>query len=283
MSEKGAIMSYRLLIFFIAQLFINVAYAIETTRNIPYTYDGQQTLDLFVPEEIGGQEIPRPAAIVMHSGGWVQGDRYNVENIAVWFANQGFVVINVDYALAPENKWPAQFSDVIQGVWWIKQNAVRYNINPDKVLAVGASSGGYLAAMLGQVSVSNVSNLVDSKVHGIVSFSGAWNLLEATTAEQVYYVSLVLPIDTPQARLLASPVFLINSHSPPVLIFHGTDDKLVPFQQSKYACQVYESKGLNHCFLVPLEGYTHSSEITDLGTVLIIDSLHEFLGWWLAR
>lgn len=274
-------MSFKLLFCVIALLFVNVVYAIQITRDIPYTYDGRQTLDLFVPEDTGGLEtIPRPAAIVIHSGGWSSGSRDEMEYIAVWFADQGFVVINVSYALAPENKWPAQIVDVIQGVWWLKENAGRYNINPNKILAVGASAGGHLAAMLGQSSVSNLGAEVDSEVHGIVSFSGPWNIPEGTTNIQTNFISLLLPIDTPEARYLISPLYRISRHSPPVLIFHGTDDELVPFQQSKYACEVYASKGLDYCFLVPLEGNTHFSAID---TAIIFNSIREFLDGWLTQ
>jgi len=269
------------LLFAIALLFVNVVYAIQITRDIPYTYDGRQTLDLFMPVDTGILETtPRPAAIVIHAGGWSFGSCDDMEYIAEWFAHQGFVVINVNYALAPENKWPAQIADVMQGVWWLKKNAVRYNINPNKVLAVGASAGGHLAAMLGQSSVSNLIAGVDSEVQGVVSFSGAWNLLEATTEEQIHYISLLLENDTPEARYLGSPVYQISRYSPPVLIFHGTDDELVPFQQSKDACEVYASKGLGHCFLVPLEGHTHSSEVDP---EFFFISIREFLDWWLIQ
>ena len=277
-------MVFKLLFCFIMLLFVNVVYATQVTRDISYTYDGRQTLDLFVPEDAKFSEAAaRPAVIVMHGGGWVSGDRYDMEYIAEWFVDQGFVVINVGYCLAPYYKWPEQFADVVQGVWWLKENAERYNINPNKILAVGASAGAYLAAMLGQSSVSDLDAEVDSEVHGIVSFSGPWNLLDARTEEQVYYISLLLPIDTPEARYLASPLFLISRHSPPVLIFHGTDDELVPFQQSKDVCKVYASKGLDYCALVPLEGYTHSSGVIDMNNGLIVDSLRKALSWWLTQ
>ncbi len=272
-------MNLKLLFCIISLLFVDKVYAIQIIRDIPYTYDAKQTLDLFIPDDIEAQEsFPHPAAIVMHAGGWVGGERSGIEYMAEWFAQQGFVVINVDYALAPENKWPAQFADVIQGVWWLKKNAALYNINLNKVLAFGASAGGHLAAMLGQTSVSNLNAGIDSEIHGIVSFSGAWNLLGATTEDQLYYISQVLAVDTPEARYLASPVYLISRYSPPVLIFHGTDDELIPFQQSKYACEVYVSKGLDHCFLIPLEGCTHSWEVDP---EIYFNSIREFLDWWL--
>ena len=276
-------MGLKLLAFVFTLLFVNGAYALDITRDIPYTYDGQQTLDLFMPVQTSVPVSPRPAAIVIHGGGWMSGERSEIEYIAEWFAEQGFVVINVDYVLATptENKWPAQFVDVVQGVWWLKENAVRYNINPDKILAVGASAGGHLAAMLGLRSVNKRSNDIDSEVHGIVSIAGPWDLLPATTEEQIYYVNMLLPDDTPEARYMASPRYLISRHSPPVLIFHGTDDELVPFQQSKYACEVYASKGLKHCFLIPLEGYTHSSELLDPAILSI--SIREFVNWWLTQ
>ncbi|OQK15094.1 hypothetical protein AU255_19125 [Methyloprofundus sedimenti] len=274
-------MSCKVWPFFFILLFVNGVYAIDITRNIPYTYAGQQTLDLFMPDETGiPEDMLRPAAIVIHAGGWSNGDSTDIESMAAWFANEGFVVINVNYALAPENKWPAQFADVIQGVWWLKKNAVRYNINPDKILAVGASAGGHLAAMLGQSSVNNLNAGIDSEIHGVVSFSGAWNLLEAVTEDQIFYISQMLAVDTPEARYLASPVYLINRHSPPVLIFHGTEDTLVPFQQSIYACEVYATKGLDYCFLVPLEGHTHFSVVEP---AIFVNAIRVFLNWWLAQ
>ena len=277
-------MSLKLLSFVFILLFINESYAIQVTRNIPYTRDAQQVLDLFMPVD-SGETItqPRPAAIVMHSGGFVMGERSEVEYIAEWFAEMGVVVINVDYALATQtgNKWPAQMADVIQGVWWLKENAVRYNINPNKILAVGASAGGYLAAMLGQTSISSVTSGVDSEVHGVVSFSAPWDLLAATTDEQLHYIRHLLPNVTPEDLYLASPRYWITRHSPPVLIFRGTGDELVPIQQSKNACKTYVSKGLNFCYLVPLEGHTHSTELVDYA--MTIGLIENFLNWWLTQ
>ncbi|NOR80997.1 MAG: alpha/beta hydrolase fold domain-containing protein [Methyloprofundus sp.] len=276
-------MKLKWLSFVFILLFINEAYAIQVTRNIPYTRDDQRSLDLFLPVDTGRAVSPRPAAIVMHSGGFVRGDRSEVEYIAEWFAEMGVVVINVDYTLAiqTENKWPAQMADVIQGVWWLKENATRYNINPNKILAVGASAGGYLAAMLGQTSVSNVTSGVDSEVHGVISFSAPWDLLAATTDEQLYYIHQLLPNVTPEALYLASPRYLITRHSPPVLIFHGTDDELVPIQQSKNACKAYVSKGLNSCYLVPLEGYRHSTDL--MGSAMVTGVIEKFLNWWMTQ
>ena len=129
--------------------------------------------------------------------------------------------------------------------------------------------------MLGQTSVSNVASGVDSEVHGVVSFSAPWDLLAATSDEQLYYIYQLFPKVTPEALYLASPRYLITRHSPPVLIFHGTDDELVPIQQSKNACKAYVSKGLNSCYLVPLEGHTHSTSL--VGSAMTIGLIEKFL------
>ncbi|NOQ63652.1 MAG: alpha/beta hydrolase fold domain-containing protein [Methyloprofundus sp.] len=255
-------------------------YAVQVTRDITYTHTGQK-MDLLLPERTE-LDPPRAAAIVMHSGGWVSGERSEMAFIAQWFAEQGLVVINVDYTLATsaEKKWPAQLADVIQGVWWLKENATEYHINPDKILAVGASAGGYLAAMLGQTSVSNFQSGVDSEVHGLVCYSAPWDLLNANSAEQRYYTSLLLSSSTAEALYLASPLYQITRHSPPVLIFHGTEDVLVPFQQSDAACHAYLSKGLESCSLQPLAGCTHFLERSDIEASF--DSIRLFLNSWLA-
>lgn len=278
-NTSGALKGGYFLLFFMF-LISSTATASQVIRNIPYTHDGKQFLDLFLPWDAGIDEIiSHPAAIIMHAGGWSSGNREEVEYIAAWFAKQGFVVINVDYSLAPNNKWPVQLFDVIEGVWWLKKNAVRYNINPNKILAVGASAGGHLAAMLGQNSVTSPTLGVDSEVHGIISFSGPWNLLAATTEVQNKIIKQFLPLDTIVARTMASPLYHINRHSPPVLLFHGTKDKLVPFRQAQQACNAYAFKKLQYCFLVPLEGQDH---FVLLNKTIIDNSLHAFLTWWFS-
>ncbi|TXL19025.1 hypothetical protein BMR03_15555, partial [Methylococcaceae bacterium HT2] len=268
-------------LYLILSLFISEACAIQITYDIPYTFDGRESLDLFIPEDRDGSETkPLPAAVIMHGGGLVSGDRSDTEDLAVWFANNGFVVINVSYSLAPAAKWPDQISDVTQGVWWLKNNAVRYNINPNKILAVGGSAGGYLAAMLGHYLVNTADGKLDSQVHGIISFSGPWDLTGKTNDEGRYYVSSFIDPYTLENIYSASPLYRINKYSPPVLMFHGTEDLLVPFKQSQDVCKFYQLKGVenDYCTIVALEGEGHSisENFLDNGELL------KFVTWWIA-
>ena len=59
-----------------------------------------------------------------------------------------FAIASVNYRLSNEEIWPAQIFDCRAAVRWIRKNAGKYNLNPDKIVAWGASAGGHLSAML---------------------------------------------------------------------------------------------------------------------------------------
>lgn len=229
---------------------------VEVVRDVVYDYAQLRQLDVFLPA--GTDEAARPAALLFHGGGWHRGRRQNVEFIARWLAeHQNMVAITVDYSLAPEHPWPAQIIDAAQAVWWLKINADKYQVDPKRIIAMGGSAGGHLAAMLGQVEYTDVNSTVNSRVAGIVSFWGPWNLVVADTERQNKVIKNLLADDSYASRADASPVYKINAAAPPALLFHGSEDTLVPFMQSQQACAMYEAKGLTHCTLVELKGVGH--------------------------
>ncbi|MFC8620754.1 alpha/beta hydrolase [Streptomyces anulatus] len=86
---------------------------------------------------------PRPAVILITGGYW-----YTHASWATWaqqFADQGFQVFTMDYRLNFEAAWPAQRDDVASAVKWVRDNAGRYDADPDNVLLVGSSAGGQMA------------------------------------------------------------------------------------------------------------------------------------------
>lgn len=260
--------------------FANAGTLVATTS---YTLNGNVLLDLYVPnEQVGAPEDTEtryPGVVLMHPGGWEHGNRFETSHLASWLSDLGLVVANIDYSLATAstNKWPAQKADAAQAVWWLKNNAEQYHINPDKILAIGISAGGHLAATLAQNPITSTATGVDSQIHGVISLWGPWDLTTATTDYQNMRIRNLLPHDTLEARALASPLFYISKHTPPILMFHGTNDVTVPYSQSERAFARCQEKGLQHCFFVPLEGEYHG---WPSDTSLIQERTIQFVNWW---
>jgi acetyl esterase len=100
------------------------------------------TADVLVPATPG----PHPVLVYLHGGGWVAGSPRTHRKLALRFAEAGYLVVNVDYRLAPEAPFPAPFDDCVFAVRWAAENARRYGGNPARLAVGGDSAGGNLSA-----------------------------------------------------------------------------------------------------------------------------------------
>ena len=98
--------------------------------------------DVAVPRSFG----PHPVVVYLHGGGWVAGSPLSHRKMTMQFAEQGFLTITVDYRLAPENPFPAGFSDCVFAIRWAAENARRFDGDGTRIAVAGDSSGANLAA-----------------------------------------------------------------------------------------------------------------------------------------
>lgn len=219
--------------------------------DIDYAGEGnpRQTLDLYLPENADGGK-PLPLIVFIHGGGWAKGDKRSGAGKLREFVGSGkYAGASLAYRLSDEAQWPAQIHDCKAGIRWLRANAEKYGIDPDKIAVWGTSAGGHLVAMLG---VSHgVEELegdlgehdgVSSEVNCVVNFFGPAELLTMNDHPSVIDH---LAANSPESRLVggelsknpdkaknASPITWVSSDDEPSLIVHGTDDKLVPYMQS---------------------------------------------------
>ena len=100
------------------------------------------TADVLVPDRPG----PHPVLVYLHGGGWVAGSPRTHRKLALRFAEAGYLVVSVDYRLAPEAPFPAPFDDCVFAVRWAAQNASRFGGDPSRLAIGGDSAGGNLSA-----------------------------------------------------------------------------------------------------------------------------------------
>ena len=92
-----------------------------------------------------------PAVIWIHGGGWTSGSHHEFQQ-TIQLAKHGYLVLSVEYRFADEAKWPAQIEDCKLAVRWLRANAAKYQVDPDRIGCWGTSAGGHLAALMGVTS-----------------------------------------------------------------------------------------------------------------------------------
>lgn len=213
----------------------------EVTADIVYTtVEGRELkLDLAQPAD---RSAPRPAIVAIHGGAWRAGDKSDLRNLLVEFAEAGYVAISPEYRFCPEHTFPAQIHDVKAAVRWLRANADTYGVDPDRLGAVGFSAGGHLALLLGLTDVGDdlegavAEDAPASNVQAVVNFFGPTDLL----ADDLPMISIPLrndfiggtPEEKPEATAAASPISHVSKGDAPILVFQGTADPLIPTSQA---------------------------------------------------
>jgi acetyl esterase/lipase len=227
--------------------------SVTVKENVPYaSVNGTELhLDVYVPAGHGA-EI-RPAVLLIHGGGWTSLDKSTMRGMGQFLARSGFVAFSVDYRLlqGTENRWPAQLDDVQRAVRWMRANAAKYGVNPERIGAFGHSAGAQLAALLGMEETRDNSDPTlgkySSRVQAVVDVSGPADLTADHDSEGEGFLANFLGADYsthPEVWRDASPAFHISKGDAAFLIVHGTQDQIVPVSQSQELFEKLQSAGV---------------------------------------
>jgi acetyl esterase/lipase len=240
-------------------------------RNVTFAKAGdtELKLDLAMPND---KEGPFPAIVCIHGGGWVGGDRRQMALTIGVLAARGYVAITPDYRLAPGSRFPASVEDCKAAVRWLRAHAREYKVDPDRIGAMGFSAGGHLACMLGVTSRTDGlegdggNPEVSSRVQAVVSFFGPTDLTRPVFRKDAQANNLVPLLggtlaEQPDAYRRASPIRYVHKNAPPFLFLHGSDDAIVPAEQSQeMAARLREAGGSARVEIVPGEGHGWGGE-----------------------
>jgi acetyl esterase/lipase len=196
-------------------------------------------LDIARPERL---ENPAPCVVFIHGGAWRGGDRKQHVPQILDFAKRGYVAATLQYRLIPTARFPAQVEDVKCAIRYLRANADKHKLDPNKIGAVGFSAGAHLVMLLGvmdkQDGLEGTGGYPDqsSKVNAVVAFFGPTEL----GASDIPAVSVGLVNDfldstkeeNPEVRKTASPITYVDKADAPLLIYQGTKDPLVPHTQA---------------------------------------------------
>ncbi|QUE52628.1 alpha/beta hydrolase [Luteolibacter ambystomatis] len=242
-------------------------------RDITYTpSDWPEALqgDLYRP--VAGE--PAPAVLLLHYGGWTGEDHRNhMAPIARKLAGRGYVVFNITYRKAPRWIYPAQVEDIHQALLWMRVHAKENGIDATRIATYGYSAGAHLASLAGLLK-----HPYDEGIKAVVAGGDPADLTMVESGSMVADFLGGKKERIPRRYIEASPVYQVTKDSPPVFLYHGTMDGLVPPEHIRRFASALERKGISHeiywlkgrghitAFLFP--GGAHDAAIDFLDRVL---------------
>jgi len=206
------------------------------------------------------RDASRPAVVFVHGGGFVVGSPDDYASTIPFFVDRGYVTFNVGYRLfdreTGDNAWPTPLEDVQQAVRWIRAHAAEFNVDPERICAVGHSAGGQLVGLLGTTDdptdddplLSGISSRVDC----VVALAGdadllvpyepdpdpAWDFNILT--EKILGAPLA---ERPDLWKAASPAHNVDQETVPFLVIHDGQDRYTPVQMARNLVDALTASG----------------------------------------
>ncbi|MBQ6322359.1 MAG: alpha/beta hydrolase [Lachnospiraceae bacterium] len=252
--------------------------------DIPYGGSKAQALDIYLPHEGDG---PFPLVVHIHGGGFAFGDKRD-EHMDAYLGGikLGFAVASVEYRLSSEAIFPAAVLDCREAVRFLKENAKLFCLDPDRIGLIGGSAGANLCAMLamnvpnGEFPGEDIREIRPSQpfVRTAVCHFGPMSFASMEEQARQNGISATHPnsADMPESAYIGTPIAdapseVVAAANPatyagpamcPILVQHGTQDHLVPFEQAgEFVAAVTSRTGSDKVTYVPLEGADHDDKM----------------------
>ena len=213
--------------------------SLKAELDLPYAKFGSRKvlLDLLIPRD----KKNCPVILVVHGGGWLQGDKSKFRPLAIAIAKAGYAAAAIEYRLGDEAKFPAGIEDCFAAVRFLRANAEKFGIDPNRIGAVGGSAGGHLVGLMA-AGAQNPKLLgpagenhpdVSSAIDAAVVLAGPLQIASGSVAERSRSggrsnANRWIGQTVDQARstyLLADAYEQISEKTPPILFMTGELDQ----------------------------------------------------------
>ena len=271
---------------------IDVTQFRKVALDLPYAEESpNQILDVWYPWEGEG---PYPVVILFHGGAFVKGHKRSsyIASMAKP-VTQGYAVATVEYRLLQEAKWPAQLIDGKAAIRYLRANAGRLHLDPDRFAVWGNSAGGNVTQLLAltgdrpDCDDPSVGVPASTKIQAAVAWYTTSELMSAEQfgtdiaekraetgagigmmpndgmGETSMFEDLLgyPPLLYPERTMKASPISYVTEDCPPMLLEHGKNDMVIDYHQSVYMYEKVKAVcGEGRAELVLFEGEPHGSQ-----------------------
>jgi len=247
--------------------------ATRTKTTYKYIPDGTQgqdkerhVLDLTLPTSGNG---PFPLVIFLHGGGFSGGSKNDDPGASNQAPSNGYALASIGYRLSGATTFPGSFNDILTAIRYLRANADKYCLDPDRFAVTGFSAGAYHAGMVcvlsgyenhGLDGWSNLYQGESNKVQACATYAALTDMSKLEEHEKanpsVQYMMSNHGASSPESAFLgitgqaikdlpetpppnasirwkANPVNYITANTPPIMMIHATNDNVVPWQQSE--------------------------------------------------
>jgi acetyl esterase/lipase len=257
----------------------------QVTRGIAFAAPDNHplTLDVYRPQNPGRF----PAVVQIHGGSWHSGDAGDYADFASWLTNAGYVVVSINYRLAPAHRWPTQLDDVDTALAWVNAHATEYEIDTTRVVLLGRSAGAHLALMAAYEKPR-------PGLRGVISFYGPIDLaasyrnpprpdpLGVRAIEEQFIGG---PLDKfPGAYTGASPMVYASGNGgrslPPTLLIQGGRDNIVEAKYTRLFAERLNESGTPAAYLeIPWAEHAFDKVFSGVSSQLSLYYVERFLAW----
>ena len=196
-------------------------------RNISYGPHGQwNLLDVYYP---AGTSKPLPTIVSIHGGGYVYGSKEIYRRYGMDMAKRGFAFVNFNYRLAPKWKFPAPLADTNAVLQWVRANARRYHLDPERIILVGDSAGAQLASQYAAIHTNPEYaslfelNLPKVTIRALGLNCGRYDMVNWMAKKRkglaLDYLGKEIPADDPRLDVLGAvtgqypPAYITTAHN----------------------------------------------------------------------
>ncbi len=215
-------------------------------RNISYGSHGKWSLlDVYYPD---GTTEPLPTIVSIHGGGYVYGTKEIYRRYGMDMARRGFAFVNFNYRLAPKWRFPTPLHDTNAVMEWVCANAVRYHLDPKRIILVGDSAGAQLASQYAAIAANpDYAALFPIRVPEITirclglncgMYDAQAQAVPPRKGIALDYLGKEISEEDPRLRVLQA----INDHYPPAYITTACQDFLRDKAEPMY--EYLKTKGI---------------------------------------
>lgn len=247
--------------------FIKIAEANKAVNDVQIeniVYYRNKNRELHLDAFFNKNKKNNPGVIMIHGGGWRSGNKNQMQVLAQQITAKGYACFAIEYRLSPEAKYPQAIYDVKNAIKFIKDNAKKFHVDPDKIAVLGCSSGGQMAALIGTTNENLAfedrayKSKSSSKVQAIIDIDGilAFKHPESNEGEMAAFWLNGTYQENPENWNQASALSHTNKNTPPILFinssferFHaGRDDMIAILNQNKIYNEVKTIQDSPHSF-----------------------------------
>ena len=189
-----------------------------------------------------------PAVILVHGGSWSRGKRDRMDRVAARAVERGFVVVNIEYRLAPEHRYPRGVEDISTAVCWTRRNAASLGVDPEQIALWGYSAGGHLSVLAasrpGSPNAEDDCPPEQARVQACVAGSAPSDLRLFGDIQPLRALLGAGPDEAPELYEEASTTLAVGEQTPPTFLYHGRTDWIVDVEHSRRLRGSLESAGV---------------------------------------